>query len=119
MTSQHVHRTTDEGHTWEVISPDLTRNDPGKQDYAGGSGITRDNTGTEVYGVVFAFEESPHTPGLLWAGTDDGRVHLSRDAGVTWSEITPPGIPEWGVVNMIDLSAHDPGRAHITVYKYR
>ena len=119
MTSQHVHRTTDAGHTWEVISPDLTRNDRSKQDYAGGGGITRDNTGTEVYGVVFAFEESPDTPGLLWAGTDDGRVHLSHDAGATWSEITPAGIPEWGVVNMIDLSAHDPGRAHIAVYKYR
>ena len=119
MTSQHVHRTTDTGYSWEVISPDLTRNDRSKQAYSGGGGVTRDNTGTEVYGVVFAFEESPHTRGLLWAGTDDGRVHLSRDAGETWSEITPDGMPEWGVVNMIDLSAHDPGRAHLVVYRYR
>ncbi len=119
MTSQHVHRTTDAGYSWDLISPDLTRNDRTKQDYSGGGGITRDNTGPEVYGVIFAFEESSHTPGLLWAGTDDGRVHLSRDAGGNWTEITPEGMPQWGVVNMIDLSAHDPGRAHIAVYKYR
>ncbi len=117
-TSQVVHRTRDGGHSWEVISPDLSRNDPDRQDYSGGQGITRDNTGVEVYGTIFAFEESPQTPGLLWAGTDDGRVHVSRDDGANWTEITPSGMPE-GVVNAIDLSAHDPGRAHIAVYRYR
>ena len=117
-TSQVVHRTRDNGHSWEVISPDLSRNDTSKQDYSGGQGITRDSTGVEVYGTVFAFEESPHTAGLLWAGTDDGRVHVSRDAGANWTDITPRGMPE-GVVNMIDLSAHDAGRAHIAVYRYR
>jgi photosystem II stability/assembly factor-like uncharacterized protein len=119
MTSQYVHRTQDGGFTWEVISPDLTRNDKSKQDYSGGTGITRDNTGVEVYDVIFAFEESPHKPGLLWAGSDDGLVHISHDNGKTWQNITPKEMPEWGCVNMIDLSAHDPGRAHIAVYKYR
>jgi photosystem II stability/assembly factor-like uncharacterized protein len=118
-TSQHVHRTKDAGHSWEVIGPDLTRNDKSKQDYSGGEGITRDSTTVEVYDTIFAFEESPQTPGLLWAGSDDGLVHISRDDGKTWTNITPREMPEWGCVNMIDLSAHDPGRAHIAVYKYR
>ncbi len=116
--SQYVHRSSDQGESWEIISPDLTRNDKEKQDYSGGP-ITRDNTGVEVYGTIFAFEESPHQAGLLWVGSDDGRVHISRDNGKKWDEITPPGMPEWGVVNMIDLSAHDPGRAHIAVFRYR
>ncbi len=118
-TSQHVHRTRDGGRTWTVISPDLTRNDKSKQDYSGGRGITRDSTSVEVYGTVFALEESPHKAGVLWAGTDDGLVHISQDSGKTWQNITPKESPEWGCVNMIDLSAHDPGRAHIAVYKYR
>jgi len=117
-TSQHVHRTTNGGVDWEVISPDLTRNDKRRQNYSGGEGITRDNTGVEVYSTIFAFEESPLQPGLLWAGSDDGLVHVSRDNGMSWANITPPGAPE-GVVNVIDLSAHDPGRAHIAMYRYR
>ena len=117
-TSQFVHRSTNEGQGWELISPDLTRNDAEKQDYAG-SPITRDNTGVEVYGTVFALEESPITPGLLWAGTDDGLVHLSRDNGESWTEITPSQIPEWGQVNALELSTHDPGRALIAVTRYK
>ena len=117
-TSQHVHRTANGGLDWDVISPDLTRNDKRRQAYSGGEGITRDNTGVEVYGTIFAFEESPHQAGLLWAGSDDGLVHISRDNGGTWTNITPPGAPE-GAVNVIDLSAHDPGRAHIAIYRYR
>ncbi len=116
--SNVVHRTVDEGLTWEVVSPDLTRDDDSKQGFAG-EPITRDNTGVEVYGAIFAFEESPHQPGLLWAGTDDGLVHLSVDNGASWSDITPPGMPEWGTVNAIELSAHDPGRAFIAVHRYR
>lgn len=115
--SQYVHRTRDGGQSWETISPDLSRNDKESQGYAG-EPITRDNTGVEVYGTVFAFEESPHRAGLLWAGTDDGRVHLSRDAGV-WEEITPKRMPEWGQVNMIELSTHDAGRAFLAVTKYK
>ncbi len=116
--SNHVHRSTDGGHTWQVISPDLTRDDPSKQGYAGGD-ITRDNTGVEVYCTVFAFEESPHRAGLLWAGSDDGLVHLSEDGGATWRNITPAAMPEWGTVNAIELSAHDPGRAFLAVHRYR
>lgn len=117
-TSNHVHRTRDGGHAWETISPDLTRNDPEKQDYAGGP-ITRDNTGVEVYGTVFALEISPHEPGVLWAGSDDGLLHISRDDGANWDEITPPGLPEWSTINVIDLSEHGPGRAIVTAYRYR
>ncbi|HJS74239.1 MAG TPA: glycosyl hydrolase, partial [Vicinamibacteria bacterium] len=101
-----------------VISPDLTTNNVEQQDYSGGA-ITRDNTGVEVYNTIFAFEESPHVRGLLWAGSDDGRVHLSRDAGASWKEITPKDMPPGGTVNGIELSAHDPGRAFIAVYRYR
>ncbi len=118
-TSQYVHRTKDAGVNWQVISPDLTRNDKSKQDYSGGKGITKDSTTVEVYGTVFAFEESPHRAGLLWAGSDDGLVHVSQDDGKTWQNVTPREMPEWGCVNLIDLSAHDAGRAHIAVYKYR
>ena len=117
-TSQFVHRSTNEGQSWETISPDLTRNDPEKQDYAGGS-ITWDNTGVEVYGTIFAFEESPHSAGTLWAGTDDGLVHVSRDNGETWTDITAAGIPDFATINMIELSAHGDGRAFLAVQRYR
>lgn len=116
--SQYVHRSRDEGLSWEIISPDLTRNDKSKQDYSG-KPITHDNTGVEVFGTVFAFEESPQVKGLLWAGSDDGLVHISRNDGQAWKNITPPNMPALGTVNMIDLSAHDPGRAFIAVHKYR
>jgi photosystem II stability/assembly factor-like uncharacterized protein len=116
--SNFVHRSTDEGHSWQVVSPDLTRNDAAKQDYAGGS-ITRDNTGVEVYGTIFAFEESPHQAGLLWAGSDDGLIHISADNGESWSDVTPKQMPEWGTVNMIELSTHDPDRAFVAVHRYR
>jgi len=117
-TSQHVHRSTDEGTSWEIISPDLTRNDKSKQKPSGGP-ITLDHTGPEIYDTIFAFEESPQTPGLLWVGTDDGLVHISRDNGKNWTDITPRDMPEWGTVNMIDPSSHDPGRAFIAVHRYR
>ena len=117
-TSQFIHRSTNEGQSWELISPDLTRNDLEKQGFAG-EPITMDNTGVEVYNTIFAFEESASTPGLLWAGSDDGLVHLSRDHGETWSDITPSQMPEWGQVNAIELSSHDPGRAFIAVTKYK
>jgi hypothetical protein len=118
MTSQFVHRTGDGGQTWEVISPDLTRDEKSKQDFSGGKGITRDGTGVEVYDTIFSFEESPATPGLLWAGSDDGLLHISRDNGKTWQKITPTGLPEFSTINAIDLSAKNPGHAIVTAYRY-
>ncbi|MDX1631045.1 MAG: glycosyl hydrolase [Thermoanaerobaculia bacterium] len=117
-TSNHVHRSTDEGQSWEVISPDLTRDDESKQGYAGGP-ITWDNTGVEVFGTIFAFEEDPREAGVLWAGSVDGLVHLSRVGGASWEEITPAQMPEWGTVNDLELSPHAPGRAFIPVHRYR
>lgn len=116
--SQYVHRSMDKGKSWDVISPDLTRNDPSKQDYSGKDGVSRDNTGVEVYNTIFALEESPAVPGLIWTGADDGKMHITRDNGKTWTDITPAGMPE-GTLNMIDLSAHDPGRAVVALYRYR
>jgi photosystem II stability/assembly factor-like uncharacterized protein len=117
-TSQYVHRSKDHGLTWDVISPDLTRNDKSKQDFSGGDGITRDSTGVEVYCTVFQFEESPATPGLFWAGSDDGLLHISRDSGKTWQNITPTGLPEFATINSIDLSAKAPGRAVVAAYRF-
>jgi photosystem II stability/assembly factor-like uncharacterized protein len=117
-TSQVVHRTANAGIDWEVISPDLTRNDKRRQQYSGGEGITRDNTGVEVYSTIFSFEESPTTPGLIWTGSDDGLVHISRDNGKTWNNVTPKDWPE-GTINSIDPSVHDPGRAVVAMYRYR
>ena len=116
--SQYLHRSTNEGQSWDLISPDLTRDDVEKQGFAG-EPITMDNTGVEVYDTIFAFEESPLTAGLLWVGTDDGLVHLSRDNGENWTDITPSQMPEWGQVNSIELSSHDPGRAFIAVTRYK
>jgi len=116
--SQYVHRTVDGGRTWEVISPDLTTNNDAYHNIPG-EPVQHDHTGVELYTTIFAFEESPLTPGELWAGSDDGRLHISRDNGQTWKDITPKDLPEEGTINMIELSAHDPGRALIAVYKYR
>jgi photosystem II stability/assembly factor-like uncharacterized protein len=115
--SQFVHKSTNQGQSWEIISPDLSRNEKDKQDYAG-SPITMENTGVEVYSNILTFEESPHTPGLLWAGSCDGLVHISRDGGKNWANITPKGTPRNGSVNIIELSPHDPGRAYISVLNY-
>ena len=117
-TSQIVHRSQNAGQTWTEISGDLTRDDKSKQKY-GGEPITRDNTGVEVYGTIFAFEESPLQKGLLWAGSDDGLVHISRNGGESWEAVTPAGLPEWGTVNMIELSVHDARRALVAVHRYR
>ncbi len=108
VASNHVHRSTDEGASWEVISPDLTRNDPSKLGPSGGP-ITLDNSGAEIYCTIFAFHESPHEQGVFWAGTDDGLVHICRDGGANWENITPSDLPEWALINIIELSPHDPG----------
>ncbi len=116
--SNHLHRSRNGGQSWEVISPDLTTNNPDHQGYAGGP-ITSDGTGVEVYGTIFAFEESPQEPGVLWTGSDDGQLHVSRDNGASWANVTPTDFPEGATVNSIDISAHAPGRVHVAAYKYR
>jgi len=116
--SQVVHRTRNEGQSWEVISPDLSRNDKTKQDYSG-EPITKENTGVEVYSNILSFEESPHRKGELWAGTDDGLVHVSRDDGRTWTAVTPKGLPEWATIQMIELSPHSADRVYVVAHKYK
>lgn len=117
-TSHRIHRSRDEGASWTTITGDLSRDDEEKQALPGGP-IQFDDTGVEVYGTVFAFEESPLAAGELWAGTDDGRVHLSRDGGASWNEITPPDMEPDTTVNTIELSRHDPGRAYLAGHRYR
>jgi len=117
-TSNFVHTSRDGGMTWETISPDLTTNDTTQQGLPGGP-LQHDHTGVEVYNTIFAFAASPHDAGVLWAGSDDGRVHVTRDEGATWTDVTPLGMPDEGTVNTIDVSAHAPGRVYVTVYNYR
>lgn len=117
-TSQTVNRSRDEGATWEVISPDLTRNDTEKQDLPGGP-LQHDHTSVEVYGTVFALAESPHDANELWAGSDDGLIHVTRDDGATWEDVTPADLPVDGTVNTIDVSTHRPGKVTVAVHRYR
>lgn len=117
--SNYIHRTDDKGQTWKIISPDLTR-DIDKYHGIPGGPIQHDATGVEVYCSVFALEESPFQEGELWAGTDDGRIHISRNGGVDWQEITPGKIiPLEGTINKIELSSHAPGRALVAIQNYR
>ena len=92
ITGNHVFRSTNEGNSWQIISPDLTRNDSSRLE-ASGVPITKDNTGAEYYGTIFAFAESPCQRGLFWAGSDDGLIYLSRDDGETWEPVRRPNCP--------------------------
>ncbi|MFQ5704643.1 MAG: hypothetical protein ACE5HT_11540 [Gemmatimonadales bacterium] len=115
--SQYLHRTTDGGRTWETISPDLTAFEPDKQ-VVSGTPLTRDITGEEFYSTIYAVEESPVEPGLIWVGANDGPVHVTRDGGETWSDVTPPDIPKGGRVQNIEPSPHSPGKAYLAIYRY-
>ncbi|WP_299900618.1 glycosyl hydrolase [uncultured Aquimarina sp.] len=116
--SNQVHVTENEGQSWEVISPDLTRNDPSKLKSSGGP-ITQDNTSVEYYCTIFAAAESPLKEGLLWTGSDDGLVHVSKDGGKNWSNVTPKGMPEWMMINSIEPSAFDEGTCYIAGTRYK
>jgi photosystem II stability/assembly factor-like uncharacterized protein len=113
--SQHVHRTTNRGESWELLSPDLTLDDKERQQISGG--LTPDNIGVEYAGVVFAIAESPLVRGLIWAGTNDGQLQVTRDSGASWTNVTSriPGLPPWGTVSNIEASRFDAGTAYITV----
>ncbi len=114
-------KTTNEGQSWQAISPDLTRNDPSKLGPSGGP-ITKDNTGVEYYCTIFTVAESPLARGLIWAGTDDGLVWVTEDGGRNWRNVTPPAaqMPEWIQINSIEASPHDARRAYFaaTMYKH-
>ncbi len=112
-------RSTDAGASWQAISPDLTRNDKSKMGPSGGP-ITKDNTSVEYYGTIFTAVESPHEKGVLWTGSDDGLLHLSRDAGATWKNVTPKGVPEWIQINSIEASPFEKGGLYVaaTMYKW-
>ncbi len=120
ITGNHVFRSHDEGTNWEILSPDLTRNDPSTLASSGGA-ITQDNTGAEYYGTIFAFTESAITPGLFWAGSDDGLIHLARDGGKNWTNVTPPAdlLPEWALISIIEASPHDEGTAYVAATRYK
>ena len=118
ITSNIVHRSRDGGNSWENVSPDLTRNDITKMEPSGGV-VTRDNTGAEYYCTIFAFAESTIQQGVFWAGSDDGLVHVSRDGGASWQNVTPPDLPEWALISIVEASPHDVATAYIAATRYK
>ncbi|HUJ13633.1 MAG TPA: glycosyl hydrolase [Thermoanaerobaculia bacterium] len=118
--SQYLLKTTNGGASWQIISPDLTRNDPSKMQPTGGP-ITKDNTSVEYYCTVFYGAESPVEPGVIWVGSDDGLVHVTRDGGQHWENVTPPKtiMPEWIMINEIEASPFDKGAAYVAATMYK
>lgn len=113
-----VLKSTDEGQSWEEISPDLTRANPDMLKPSGGP-INRDAVGAETYATVFAFTESPHIAGVLWAGSDDGLVHVSKDSGEEWVDVTPPDLPEYTMISCIETSPHQAGTVYVAATGYK
>ena len=118
VTSQHVWKSTNEGQSWQQISPDLSRHDPSTMGDSGGP-ITLDQTGVETYAVVFALAPSPLDGNVIWAGSDDGLVHVTRDGGKNWTKVTPPGLPDFARVSLIEASPHDAGTAYLAANRYQ
>ncbi|MFN4762151.1 WD40/YVTN/BNR-like repeat-containing protein [Gillisia sp. Q332] len=118
VTSQHVWTTTSEGQSWEKISPDLTYADPETMGVSGGE-VTLDMSGPELYATVYALAPSYHDVNTIWAGSDDGLIHITRNHGKTWENITPPGLPKHSRVSIIDASKHKPGTAYVAVKRYQ
>lgn len=116
--SQHVWRSDNAGQSWTRISPDLTYAEPETLGPSGGD-ITRDQTSVEYYGTVWRIAESPHAAGEIWAGSDDGKLHLTRNDGGSWADITPPGLPKFSRIHEIDVSPHAPGKAYVAAVRYR
>ena len=116
--SNYLHMSKNEGQSWEVISPDLTRNDPETIKSSGGP-ITQDNTGAEFYANIFAIAESTLEPGLIWTGSDDGLIHVSRDGGKKWENVTPKGSPKFNMMNCIDIHPFKKGAAYLAATHYK
>jgi photosystem II stability/assembly factor-like uncharacterized protein len=116
--SEAVWKSTDHGMSWTIISPDLTRNDKSKQQASGGP-ITKDITSVEYYDTIFALAESPRVKGQIWAGADDGLVHVTNDGGAHWTDVTPSAMPAWSTISMIEPSPHDPATAYLAVDRHK
>ncbi len=117
IAAQVLFKSTDEGQTWTVISPDLTRNDKSKEQVPGGP-ITKDSTSVEFYDTIFSVALSPVDRGLIWAGSDDGLIHITRDGGKNWTDVTPKDMPAWSKISMIEASPLDAGMAYIAVDRH-
>jgi photosystem II stability/assembly factor-like uncharacterized protein len=120
VASNHLHATTNEGQSWQTLSGDLTRNDTTKQKPSGGP-ITKDNTGVEYYCTIFAACESPYEKDLLWTGSDDGLIHVSRDGGKTWTNVTPPKslLPDWTLINSVEPHPFVKGGLYVAATAYK
>jgi len=116
--AQVLFKSVNEGRNWQVISPDLTRNETAKQGPSGGP-ITKDNTSIEYYNTIFTVAPSPKDSQLIWVGTDDGLVQLTRDGGRTWQNVTPKDLPEGALVSMVEASPHDPATAYVAATRYK
>nr|WP_031240675.1 sialidase family protein [Mesorhizobium sp. LNHC220B00] len=114
----HVFRSRDEGSSWTAISPDLSLNDPARQDYSGGV-LTRENLGAEVHATCASVVESRHRKGEIWASTDDGLVHVTRNGGAEWSNVTPKGMPELAYVGCVEISPHDADTVYLAATRYK
>jgi photosystem II stability/assembly factor-like uncharacterized protein len=115
---ERLYKTTDDGHSWSAISPNLTRNDKSRQQASGGP-ITKDITSVEYYDTIFAIAESPLRQGMIWVGTDDGLIQLSRDGGAGWVNVTPRAMPEWSTISMIEPSRHDANVAYVALDRHK
>jgi len=115
---ERLYETTDDGMSWHAISPDLTRNDKSKQGPSGGP-ITKDITSVEYYDTVFAVAESPRARGMIWVGTDDGQIQLTRDGGGSWAKVTPRDLPAWSTISMIEPSRYDTNTAYVAVERHK
>jgi photosystem II stability/assembly factor-like uncharacterized protein len=116
--AQVLFKTTDAGMTWRTISPDLTRNDKSKQISSGGP-ISQDNTGVEYFDMISVAAESPVERDLIWVGTDDGLIHVSRNSGTDWKNVTPQAMPEWSTVSQIEPSPHSGGTVYAAIDRHR
>ncbi|MDA7977995.1 MAG: hypothetical protein MPJ50_04390 [Pirellulales bacterium] len=116
--SQVLFKSHNEGQTWIPISPDLTRNDLSKLGPSGGP-ITKDNTGVEYYATIFAAQESPHEQGVIWCGSDDGLLHVTRDGGENWEDVTPVDLPKWAMINSVEVDPFEPGGLYVAATCYK